>query len=82
MFEYKFKIIYQSGIKNVKIEAFTRKIDDSFIIAEDNKLKYQYQIILIFFKLKIYNMKTDKETFIHKRIQTINEVDEKYKYFC
>ena len=79
--EYNFKIIYQSEIKNVKINVFIRKVDNFFIIADDDKFKYQHQIILISFRLKIHSMKVDEKTFIYERIQTVNRVDEKCECF-
>ena len=68
LYEYNYKIIYQSEIKNVKIDVFIYKIDDFFIITENDRFKYQYQIILISFKLKIYNMKVDEKNLIYERI--------------
>ena len=79
--EYNFKIIYQSEIKNAKIDIFTYKIDDSLITADDDRFKYQHQIILTFFRLKIHNMKVDEEAFIYERIQTVNRVDKKCECF-
>ena len=32
--------MYQSEIKNAKIDAFIHKLDDCFIIVKDDKLKY------------------------------------------
>ena len=60
---------------------FIYKIDDFFITAENDKFRYQYQIILISFSLKIHNIKINKKVFISERIQTVNKVDEKCKYF-
>ena len=74
LFEYNFKIMYQSETKNVKINIFIYKIDD-------DKLRYQHQTILTSFRLKIHNMKADEKTFIYERIQTINRVDEKCECF-
>ena len=73
--------MYQSEIKNGKINVFIRKIDDFFITAEDDKFKYQHQIILTFFRLNIHSMKADEKTFIYERIQSINKVNEKCEYF-
>ena len=81
LFEYNFKIIYQSEIKNAKTDAFIRKIDDFLITADDDRLKYQHQIILTSFRLKIHSMKADEKAFIYKRIQIINRVDEKCECF-
>ena len=80
--EYNFKIMYQSEIKNVKIDAFIHKVDDSLITVDDDRFKYQHQIILTSFRLKIHRMKADEKAFIYERIQTINKVDEKCKCFC
>ena len=73
--------MYQLEIKNAKINTSIRKIDSFFIIVDDDRLRYQDQIILTFFKLKIHNMKAVEKTFIYERIQTINKVDEKCKCF-
>ena len=73
--------MYQSKIKNAKADAFIRKVDDFLIITDDDRLKYQHQIILTSFKLKIHSMKADKEIFISERIQTVNKVDEKCECF-
>ena len=78
--EYNFKIIYQSKIKNTRINVLIRKIDDSLIIVENDKLRYQYQTILISFRLKIHR-RVDEKTSIYARIQTINKVAEKCECF-
>ena len=66
--EYNFKIMYQSKIKNTKIDVLTRKVDDFLIIVDDDRLKYQHQIILTPFRLKIHSMKVDGKAFIYERI--------------
>ena len=81
LFEYNFKIIYQSEVKNAKIDVFIYTIDNSLIIFKNNRFKYQYQIILTFFRLKIHNLKVDEKVFIYKSIQIVNKVDEKFKCF-
>ena len=73
--------MYQSEIKNAKIDAFTYKVDDSLITADDDRLKYQHQTILISFRLKIHSMKADEKTFIYERIQAANRIDEKCECF-
>ena len=73
--------MYQSEIKNAKINVFIYKVDDFFITADDDKLKYQHQTILTSFRLKIHSMKADEEVFIYERIQTVNRVDEKCECF-
>ena len=79
--EYNFKIMYQSEIKNAKIDVFIRRVDDSSITADDDRFKYQHQTILTSFRLKIHSMKVDEKTFIYERIQTVNKVDEKCECF-
>ena len=79
--EYNFKIMYQSGIKNAKIDVFICRADDSFIIAENDRLRYQHQTILTSFRLKIHSMKVDEKAFIYKRIQAVNRADEKCECF-
>ena len=82
LFEYNFKIMYQSEIKNVKTDALIYKVDNFFITADDDRLKYQHQIILTSFRLKIHSMKADGKAFIYERIQTVNRIDEKCECFC
>ena len=73
--------MYQSKIKNAKANVFICKTDDSLIIADDDRLRYQHQTILTSFRLKIHSMKVDEKTFIYERIQTVNKVDEKCECF-
>ena len=79
--EYNFKIMYQSEIKNVKADVFICKVDDFLIIADDDRFRYQHQIILTSFRLEIHNMKADEEAFIYERIQAANRIDEKCECF-
>ena len=74
--------MYQSEIKNIKTNVLFCKVNNFLIIAKNDKIKYQHQINLIFFKLNIYNMKTDKKTFSYERIQSINKVNEESECFC
>ena len=73
--------MYQSRIENAKINAFIYKVDHFLIIVDDDKFKYQHQITLTLFRLKIHNIKADEKVFIYKRIQTVNKVDEECKCF-
>ena len=73
--------MYQSEIKNTKINAFIYKTSDSLITVENNKFKYQYQTILTFFRLNIHNIKANEKTSIYERIQTVNKVNEKCECF-
>ena len=59
----------------MKIDVLTRKSDDK-LQDDDDRLSYQYRILLTFDKLKIYVLKLDSEAFIHNRILTVNKNDE------
>ena len=74
--------MYQSKIKNAKVDVFICKVNDFLITAENDKLKYQHQTILILFRLNtIHSMKTDEKAFIYERIQSVNKIDEKCECF-
>ncbi|SLM38946.1 reverse transcriptase domain protein [Lasallia pustulata] len=70
--EYNFKIIYQTGAKNVKADALTRKPGDKPINEEDDRLKYQHQTILTPDRLEISVLEPDPEAPIHDRILNVN----------
>ncbi|SLM36168.1 retrotransposon ty3-gypsy subclass protein [Lasallia pustulata] len=79
--EYKFKIMYQTGAKNVKADALTRKPGDKPINEEDDRLKYQHQTILTPDRLKINMLEPDPEAPIHDRILNANRDDEECSAF-
>ena len=61
----------------MKIDTLTRKSDDK-LQDDDDRLSYQYRILLTFDKLKIYTLKLDSEISIYDRILIVNKNDEKY----
>ncbi|SLM36779.1 reverse transcriptase domain protein [Lasallia pustulata] len=70
--EYNFKIMYQTGAKNIKADALTRKPGDKPINEEDDRLKYQHQTILTPDRLEISVLEPDPEAPIHDRILNAN----------
>ncbi|SLM34160.1 gag polymerase env [Lasallia pustulata] len=70
--EYNFKIMYQTGAKNVKADALTRKLRDKQINEEDDRLKYQHQTILTPDRLEISVLEPDPEAPNHDRILNAN----------
>ncbi|SLM35328.1 retrotransposon nucleocapsid protein [Lasallia pustulata] len=80
--EYNFKIMYQTGAKNIKADALTRKPGDKPINEEDDRLKYQHQTILTPDRLKISVLEPDPEAPIHDRILNANWDDEECSAFC
>ncbi|SLM36259.1 retrotransposon nucleocapsid protein [Lasallia pustulata] len=79
--EYNFKIMYQTGAKNIKADALTRKPGDKPINEEDDRLKYQHQTILTPDRLKISVLEPDPEAPIHDRILNANQDDEECSAF-
>ncbi|SLM35361.1 retrotransposon nucleocapsid protein [Lasallia pustulata] len=79
--EYNFKIMYQTGAKNIKADALTRKPGDKPINEEDDRLKYQHQTILTPDRLKISVLEPDPEAPIHDRILNANRDDEECSAF-
>ncbi|KAA6410992.1 MAG: hypothetical protein FRX48_05303 [Lasallia pustulata] len=79
--EYNFKIMYQTGAKNIKADALTRKPGDKPINEEDDRLKYQHQTILTPDRLEISVLEPDPEAPIHDRILNANRDDEECSAF-
>ena len=79
--EYNFKIMYQTEVKNVKVNALTHKSDDKSVNKENDQLKYQHQILLTLKRLEIHVLKLEPEAVIHDRILFVNQKDEKYTAF-
>ena len=81
LFEFNFKIMYQTKSWNVKTNSLTRLSKFTFKNEIDVRNKYQHQIILIFDRLKIQTMKLKKKFFIYDRILKANKIDETcFKY--
>ena len=73
--------MYQTGAKNVKADALTRKPGDKPINEEDDRLKYQHQTILTPDRLEISVLEPDPEAPIHDRILNANQDDEECSAF-
>ena len=76
LFEYNFKIMYQSGAKNVKADALTRKSDDKPTGLTDERLTYQHQVLLTPERLQICVTEPESDAFIHDRILFANQKDD------
>ena len=76
LFEFNFKIQYQFDTKNVQTNALSRKLDSRSEEAEDERLKYNEQVLLIFDRLEIYVIDVNKS--IYDRVLRVNKNDE----FC
>ncbi len=61
LFEYNFKIIYQSRKQNLKVDALIRMSDVKSVEANDNWKLYQHQILLSEDKFELQSMKADQE---------------------
>ncbi|SLM38893.1 Zinc finger, H2C2-type, histone UAS binding [Lasallia pustulata] len=79
--EYNFKIMYQTGAKNIKADALTCKPGDKPINEEDGRLKYQHQTILTPDRLEISVLEPDPEAPIHDRILNASWDDEECSAF-
>ena len=79
--EYNFKIMYQTEAKNVKADALTRKPGDKPVNEEDDRLKYQHQVLLTPERLEIHVLKPEPEAAIHDRILFANQEDEECTAF-
>lgn len=74
--EYNFKIMYQSGTKNAKADALTRRAGDTPTSAQDDRLQYQHQTILTPERLEINDTEIDPEVTIFDRVRAANTKDE------
>ncbi len=61
LFEYNFKIIYQSEKQNLKADALIRMSDVKSVEANNNWKLYQHQMLLSKDKFKLQSMKADQE---------------------
>ncbi len=61
LFEYNFKIIYQSEKQNLKADVLTRMSDVKSIKANDDQKLYQHQMLLSEDKFKLQSIKVNQE---------------------
>jgi len=59
--EYNFKIIYQSGKQNLKVDALIRMSDVKSVEANDDQKLYQHQMLLSEDKFELQLIKADQE---------------------
>jgi len=79
--EFNFKIIYQSGTRNAKADALTRKPGDSPTTAKDDRIRYQHQTILTPNRLSINCIEPGADAPIYDRIRKANIDDEECDCF-
>ncbi len=61
LFEYNFKIIYQSGKQNLKVDVLIRMSDVKSVEANDDRKLYQHQMLLSKGKFELQSIKADQE---------------------
>ena len=59
--EYNFKIIYQSGKQNLKVDALIRMSDVKSIETNDDRKLYQHQMLLLESKFELQSIEADQE---------------------
>jgi hypothetical protein len=74
--DFNFKIMYQSDKQNIKINALTRQADVVLRDSEDERIRYQWIIILTLNWMKIADLKKNISESIYKQIFETNEIDE------
>ncbi len=61
LFEYNFKIIYQSKKQNLKVDALIRMSDVKSVEANDDRKLYQHQMLLSEGKFKLQSIEVDQK---------------------
>ncbi len=74
--DFNFRIMYQFDKQNIKINAFTHQADVVLRDSEDERVHYQWIIILTSNRMKIADLKKNISESIYKQILKINEIDE------
>ncbi len=74
--DFNFRIMYWSDKQNIKIDALTRQADVVLRDSEDERVRYQWIIILTSNWMKIADLKKNISESIYKQILEINEIDE------
>ena len=79
--EYNFKIMYQSGPRNVKAKVLTRLPESIPKSEDDARIKQQHQVILTSDRLEIRVMKVDSDLSLYSRVMKANKAsDECFEY--
>jgi len=74
--DFNFRIMYWSDKQNIKIDASTCWADVVLRDSEDERIRYQWIIILTSNRMKIANLKKNISESIYKQILKTNEIDE------
>jgi len=74
--DFNFRIMYQSGKQNIKIDALTRWADVMLRDSEDERVRYQWITILTSNRMKIADLEKNISESIYKQILETNEIDE------
>ncbi len=74
--DFNFKIMYQSDKQNIKIDALTRQADFVLRDFDDERVRYQWIIILTLNRMKIADLKKNVSKSIYKQVLDVNEIDE------
>ncbi len=74
--EFNFRIMYQSGKQNIKIDALTRWADVMLRDSEDERVRYQWITILTSNRMKIADLEKNISESTYKQILETNEIDE------
>ncbi len=74
--DFNFRIMYQSDKQNIKIDALTHQADVVLRDSENERIHYQWIIILTLNWMKIADLKKNINESIYKQILEINEIDE------
>ncbi len=61
LFEYNFKIIYQSEKQNLKVDALIRMSDVKFVESNDDQKLYQHQMLLSASTFKLQSIEDDQD---------------------
>ncbi len=61
LFEYNFKIIYQSRKQNLKVDVLIRMSDVKSVEANDDRKLYQHQMLLSEDRFELQSIKADQE---------------------
>ncbi len=78
LFEYNFKIIYQSRKQNLKVDTLIRMSDVKSVEANDDRKLYQHQMLLSKGKFELQSIEVDQDlTQIWNKNQTLTKIRSK-----
>ncbi len=74
--DFNFKIMYWSDKQNIKIDALTRQADFVLRNFDNERVYYQWIIILMSNQMKIADLEKNVSESIYKQVLDVNEIDE------